>query len=102
MAERLVAKRIDHRARFVCRVNMGDDDAERATIQAARRQRQLTTWHTDNRRDARIQRRDADLVRGFYRGRPVFQIDEQPIVPRGFHDARNLHAAHRFDAHADR
>ena len=57
--------------------------------------------YTDQRRNARIQCGNGDLIRSLCRSGAMLEIDEQSIEARRLHQARDLDAANSAHAYAD-
>ena len=81
---------------------MRHDDAERAVVEQARRDRILAVRNAHDRRDPGIERRERDLRRRFDRKRAVLEIDEQPVVAGARHRLGDLDRPHDPDADAER
>ena len=87
--------------RLFRRVDMRNDDAQRSAVEAAGAQASSPADTRTMRRNARIQRRDTDRVGILDGRRSVLEVDEEPVIAGGFHQAGHFGRAQGPHAHAD-
>ena len=95
MADRRVFQVVDDLARLLGGVDMRHDDTERAIVEHACRHRMLHERHADDRRNAGVECRHGECGREIDRHRPVFEIDEQPVVAGCLHHLGDVDGARR-------
>ena len=81
---------------------MRHDDAERAIVERARRDRVFAVGHAGDRGDPGVERGGRDLRAGLQRHDAMLHVEKQPVEPGDRHRLGDLDAARHADADPER